>query len=169
MLDDDGFLRRVGEYIGEHLSDWSEDFAKPEEMKSAVARWWNTLDAMASIDGNTIAVWRAELRPITEIEDDSYPTIGCFWTWNANSAAICWHDNAAEEHGDAECAEVTFEATVNFRDVNWVATVAKNLVLRNEREIMVNDGTKIMVRGIYAPDWHSLNKTFTVSNAGHEF
>lgn len=87
-------------------------------------------------------VYRSELRPSAEIEDKDFSSVGACWSWHPSGAGVCNHDNAYDQHGrDAE--EVMFEASVALHDIDWVQTMAKNLVLRNEKEINIRDSSTV--------------------------
>jgi hypothetical protein len=141
------FVAAVQAYLHEHLSDWAEDFA---DLEDALETMWREIDEEGAPDASGIEVYREELRPSQQVAERSYGSLGACWTWDLNCAATCHHDNAYDSHGrDVEA--IIFVATVPLKDVDWVQTMAKNLVLKNEREINIKDGTKLTVDGQMKP------------------
>lgn len=144
---DDAFATAVHEYLEEHLADWADDFP---DLKNDLQVMWDRI-ASAGIDGDRIEVYREELRPRDQIEDHNYGTLGACWSWDYSGARTCHHDNAYDEYGRDNVEEVMFTATVALSDVDWVQTMAKNLVLKNEREINIRDGATVHVEEVSMP------------------
>jgi hypothetical protein len=143
----DEFCAKVHEYLDEHLADWSDDYADPEVMRTALEPLVQSIFHYR--DGNDLEIYRKELRPQDQIDDLSFGTLGHCWSWDSDGAQVCHHDNAYDQYGRDNLTEVMFVADVTITDVDWVQTLAKNLVLRNEREISVEDGKSVRVKEMF--------------------
>ncbi len=143
----DGFLKAIHAYLKEHLSDWADDYEDPAVLKTAVEQVLGLI--CNQISGSNIEIYRAELRPREQIASGDYDTLGSCWSWDSNGAAVCHHDNAYDQHGK-DVLEVIFVAKASLSSIDWVQTLAKNLVLRNEREISLRDNSNVKVIDAWA-------------------
>lgn len=148
----DAFAGQVLAYMERHLGDWYDDFNDPEIIRDAVEAVALTIEANADLNDRSITICRSELRPQEEIETASFGSLGQFWSWADEGARVCHHDNAYDQFGREDLREIVFVAECPLDAINWVATIAKNLVLKNEREITVKSGSTVMVTDIMSCD-----------------
>jgi hypothetical protein len=142
----DQFVAKVQAYLHEHLGDWADDFP---DLKLAIMQAWQLIHDEGVPDNGVIEVYREELRPSEQIANHNYGTLGACWSWDANGAGTCHHENAYDEHGRENVEAIVFIGEVSLSDVEWVQTIAKNLVLKNEREINIRDGARVRLEGQY--------------------
>jgi hypothetical protein len=140
------FLAKVKGYIDQHLSDWSDEYTDQTALSTAISNAWSTISSEGSPGVYSIEIYRHELRPQDQIDDRDFGSIGACWTWDADRAQTVNHNNAYDEHG-RDVVPVTFITEVDFTHIDWVQTMAKNLILKNEREITVKNGTHLMIQG----------------------
>lgn len=165
MLAKPGFLKAVRRHMVKEqlLFDWQD--ADDETLMRGLQQVARTIDALGNVSASGVSVWRAELRPLEQVEEDAYGSVGRYWSWHADSAGVQNHHNAYDSYPDDdrdELVEVTFEARVRFADVDWPATLAQNLCLPGEREITVKPGARVTVTTIYAPDDERVNLVLPV-------
>ena len=156
----DEFCTSVHEYLDEHLSDWSDDYADIDVMRTALEPLLNSI--LHYQDGDKLEIYRKELRPQDQIDDLSFGSLGHCWSWDSDGAQVCHHDNAYDQYGRNNVHEVMFVAEVSMADIDWVQTMAKNLVLRNEREISVRDGAKVHVGEIFLDKGQFKSANFSI-------
>lgn len=163
----DDFCEAVQKYIARNLGDWVEDYdtAEFDEMVAGMLRTiWN----FAVRGGTRMLVYRKELRPASQVDECNFGSVGQFWSWTEAGAQVCHHENGYGEHGD-DIETVMFEGTVDANDINWVATVAKNFILRNEREITVQADKTVAVERVFSHgDSYPVGKALPVRSNGHE-
>lgn len=151
---DSEFVTKVRDYIEEHLNDWHEDYLEDQKLIDTITQCWSLIEREGAPEGDHIEVYRAELRPEHQIADHDYGSLGSFWTWDIDSAGTLNHDNAYDEHG-RDVREIIFVAEVKLHDIDWIQTIAKNMVLKREREITVKNGSVIHVEGVMEPHKYS--------------
>lgn len=137
------FTDAVQKYLKEHLGDWADDFPN---LAQSIRKTWKTMASITLLQGGKIRVYREELRPAEQIAEMNYGSIGACWSYDISGARTCNHDNAYDEHG-RDVVAVLFYGFVSVTDVDWVQTMAKNLVLIGEREINILDGASIEIAG----------------------
>ena len=94
----------------------------------------------------TMTLLRAELRPRDSVPD-GITGVGAHWSWSEDGARVYHHDNA-DEHGKA-LVTITLVATVPIRSIDWVYTIATNLIHPAECEITIRNGASIALDEIY--------------------
>jgi hypothetical protein len=157
------FVKAVHNYIDEHLSDWTEDFQDPAILQTALEKVMSQISE--GIYGNEIEIYRAELRPADQIINGAYGSLGSCWSWDANGAGVCNHDNAYDSHGQ-DLEEVVFTASSPLDQIDWVQTLAKNLILKNEREISLKDNSVVRVETVYSKTHSPQSFTIGVDSSG---
>lgn len=166
MCNDD-FCEAVQQYISRNLGDWADDYDTSEfdEMVADMVRIiWNEAG-----DGSRLYVYRKELRPKEQVESHQYGSVGQFWSWTERGAGVCHHDNGYDEHQSRDLVEIMLEGTVDINDVNWTATIAKNFILKGEREVTVKPNASIKVEYISSrEDAANVNLILPVRSNGHE-
>lgn len=158
---DDQMLASVQEYLADHLSDWSEDHEDDEVLRSALSALVAQITDAAYHDGKLLCV-RAELRPQEELDASPLNSVGGYWSWGGEGG-VCNHDSASDWHGvdHAELAEIVLCANIGLGQIDWVQTLAKNLVLKNEAEITVKDGEEIQITDVMSCKPHQPRIQFT--------
>jgi hypothetical protein len=95
-----------------------------------------------SVDGG-IKLWRAEMRPRSDLTKNGVSTLGVFWAWQRDRAgAIYGSDYGSEIHSGKTYTGV-FEAVVPLTSINWPATIAANLAMPMEREVTLLQDSKV--------------------------
>jgi hypothetical protein len=125
------FCREVHAYLGEHLADWQDDYADPAVLAEALRHTVDLIVDQGQPDGPVMEVYRAELRPQAQIESLDFGSFGACWSWDMDGAKVLHHDNGWDDHGK-DAKEIIIVGEVALTDVDWVQTMAKNLILRNE-------------------------------------
>jgi len=146
------FLKQVRTQANRIASDIADDL--PADLTEMVTRLLRQIDGVSRI-GQLMTVFRAELRPESEIMNIS--TTGVHWTWHADSAQVYHHDNAYDDaerggHDRNKLVAITLEADVPFQSIDWPYTVGTNLIHPNEKEITIFSDRQINILGIYTPD-----------------
>lgn len=134
----DADLIDIFHYIDEWESEFSADYADDGEPNLDKLRQ-SADEAVVRLTPHVhqpMAIWREEIR-----HDRNFETVGAFWTWDENYAR-------SYEGNHIQGSRVVFAGSVRPSDVNWTATVAKNMIFPSEREIFVNTGTTIRIVGI---------------------
>ena len=148
------FLQKVRAMANRIASDIAQDLPTGQAFADKVAQLLQTIDVINGIDP-VMTVWRAEMRDSATL--DGLASVGSHWCWHSDSPAVYHHDNAYDDmarQGKQRSALVEFvmAAEVALRDIDWVFTVATNLILPGEREITIRSGTRIKITTIYVGD-----------------
>lgn len=148
--------------------DIAEDLPKKyTDFAARLQELLKTIHAIGGI-GPTMHVARAELRPRRQIPA-GITSVGCHWAWDANLAKVYHDDNAYEDaeregYSRDDLVEITLIATVKFRDVDWIYTLATNLIHPGEREITIRPGVDVHLEEIWADDIaHDVNQPAAVT------
>ena len=155
------FVRRVRATANRIASDIAADLPRGPQFVAHLAGLLRKMEVAPKM-----LIVRAELRPEDAIT--GVTSVGCHWCWHADSARVYHHENAyddAEEGHDRDSlVEVTFEAEVNYQNIDWVYTLATNCIHPAEREITVRSGAQVKLLGAYsANEYHTINHTATVT------
>lgn len=96
-----------------------------------------------------MTVVRAELRPRESIPD-GITSVGAHWSWSEAGAQVYHHDNAYDEYGRENVAQIILIAEVAFNSIDWPYTIATNLIHRAEQEITIKPGATVKLIEIFA-------------------
>jgi hypothetical protein len=145
--------------IAADLPEDDEEFA---EMLRAKLR---EIDAIGGI-GERMGIARAELRPLDHIPN-GLTSVGCHWSWHLGSAKVYHHQTGEEEHEGEELVDITIEAEVSLHDIDWVFTLATNLILPGEREITVRQGATVKITHVWDEDGMQHPAGYTEVTSGY--
>lgn len=136
---------REGGFYGEY--EPPEDDA---ELVAHAAQVIRTIDHLCGISPS-MTIFREEHRPKDTIRNPG--TLGVYWSWNASAAhGVYGVEHGSAVHGAATKLVVAFyEADVLPSAVDWVATVAANLAIPDEKEINLREGATVSLEVLYLP------------------
>ena len=155
-------LKRVKATANKISWDIASDLPKGQAFAERIQTLLHDMDVAP-----TMTVYRAELRQ----KNEAVTSAGCHWTWDPEQARVYHHDNAydsAQTNGlDREdFEEIVIEADVAFKDVDWVFTIAANLILPGEREITIRSGAIVHDATVYPSDTGSMQTQQSIMISG---
>lgn len=149
------YLAKVRKAMTRISSDWNDEYKNNAVLTAAIQRITKQIMILGAINTNQIMIWRAELRPLVQIQAQNFSSLGGYWTWHSNSPQVMHHDNAYDEFHEInsdDLHEITFEAEARLIDIDWPTTIAQNIILPQEREITMKNNSIVHVHTLYTND-----------------
>lgn len=113
------------------------------ELEDLINQKLEEIDTISGI-GSTMIITRSELRD-ERLIPNKISSVGCHWSWHSDSSQVYDSDNATEKN----LVNISLEGEIQFKDIDWVFTIATNLALPQEREIKVKLNSKVHLYTIY--------------------
>lgn len=163
------FLKKVRREISRAGSgDWDDDYRDDAVLSKAIRQVeaLMTNPVQGGVTGDHVDIWRAELRPQSQVDDLNFGSLGIYWSWNVHSAKVLHHDNAYDDFGREGLVEIMFEGEAKLSDVDWASSIAQNLILPGESEITMKDGKQVHLSTLWiGHDDHPVDVMIFVSGS----
>ena len=145
------FIKNVRKTAKNIALDIADDLPQDDtQLGKIIVNLLQRIDVICGIN-QTMLICRAELRPKSALR--GVTSVGCHWTWHDDSAKVYHHENAYDSHNkNAKLIEMIFTGVVPFAAIDWVYTIATNLIHPAEREITIKPNSEIKMSEIYYGD-----------------
>lgn len=141
------FAQQVRKMANKIARDIADDLPKNNnDLLKIIEHKLSQIDQYCGIDA-VMMVGRAELRNKDDLPD-CLSDVGCHWCWSGDER-VYHHENAYDEYGQDDLVEVGLVAKVNIRDIDWVFTIATNLILPGEGEITIKSGATVKLVDVF--------------------